>query len=451
MSWTRSLRFRLLLLAVIVLLTVLAVAAFGLNTLFYRHLERRIGQELDTHISQIAGGLRYSGDGRLTLSRMPADPRFQRPFGGLYWQVIDETGHQSLRSRSLWDTELGPPDDRLLPGAIHVHTIEGPQGSTLLLHEQLLLIPDGVNDHAVRVSVAVDRSELQELGSSFSRDTALALAVLGCVLLAGFAFQISAGLRPMSQIRKGVTAIRSGSKLRLDTDVPVEVEPLVSELNALLDSQEAEMKRAHDRAADLAHGLKTPLTALAADIRTLHGIGQTELADNIEHLAERMRNHVERELVASRLRHGPATARLHIAPVVEAIVKTLKRLPKGAEIRIETDLENGLMARIDREDFGEVVGNLGENAVRHCKSQVRITSRTSEGSIVLCVEDDGEGVPPDQLSRITARGRRLDEKGGAAGLGLAIVQDILDEVGGRLELDRSGLGGLLATVFLPRV
>jgi signal transduction histidine kinase len=255
----------------------------------------------------------------------------------------------------------------------------------------------------------------------------------------------------MTQIRKGVADIRSGGKRRLDPDVPTEVNPLVSELNALLDSQEKEMRRAHDRAADLAHGLKTPLTALAADVRALRKIGQAELADNIEQVAERMRSHVERELVAARLRYGPAAASLEIAPAVDAVIHTLRRIPGGDDIFIETDLETGLSARISREDLCEITGNLGENAVRHCKSRVRISSWIDEQTVHLRIEDDGEGVAPDKRAEVTGRGKRLDERGGAAGLGLAIVQDILDQIEGRLELDRSELGGLSATVILPKV
>jgi signal transduction histidine kinase len=93
-----------------------------------------------------------------------------------------------------------------------------------------------------------------------------------------------------------------------------------------------------------------------------------------------------------------------------------------------------------------VLGNLLENAARHAAQRVRI-SFDSEGSIVI--EDDGPGIPPAQWPRVLERGLRLDERGEGAGLGLAIVQDVLNAYGWCLALAKSELGGLKATVVPP--
>lgn len=444
-----SLRFRLLLFSVAVLLTVLVIAGFGLTRLFHGHLERRVGQELDTHIFQIVGSLRFAPDGKLTLSRTPADPRFQRPFGGLYWQIVDQTNGSTLRSRSLWDSELLLPADRLQPGAIHEHVTEGPEKSELLVHERLVLIPFQSADHLLRVSVAVDQRELDELSASFGRETVIALAVLGILLLAGFAFQIYEGLRPMVLIRQGINDIRSGKSTRLSATVPEEVRPLISELNALLESQEVEMVRARDRAADLAHGLKTPLTALAADIRKLRRLGETAIADDIEELADRMRRHMERELVVSRLHHGRLPPPLEINPAIEAVIKTVKRTPAGELLKFKTSFTPNLLARIHPDDLHEIVGNLAENASRYAQSCVFITTTRSDGRICLGVEDDGPGVEAQKMAGISKRGKRLDEQENGTGLGLAIVHDIVDQLGGQLEFAPSPMGGLSVKIWLP--
>jgi hypothetical protein len=108
----RSLRLRLFAFAAIVVAAALLVTGFSLSALFSRHVERRVGQELDTHINQLIGGLRIDAQG-LSLVREPVDPRFQAVFGGLYWQVNDITAKTVLRSRSLWDTYLEVPGDVL--------------------------------------------------------------------------------------------------------------------------------------------------------------------------------------------------------------------------------------------------------------------------------------------------------------------------------------------------
>lgn len=445
----RSLRLRLLVLATGVIVLVLVLAGLGLTSLFYRHIERRIGQELDTHIDQITAALRFSADGSIYLFRLPADPRFQQVYGGLYWQVSDRKSGMVIRSRSLWDTELDLPPDTLKPGRIHIHGGTGPRGRPLLVHEQVAIIRFHGEDHDIRVAVAIDRREITELSALFGRDVATALVILGCVLLAGFAIQIGAGLRPMRAIREGLNDIRSGKASRLSADVPEEIAPLVTEVNELLESQEKEMIRARDRAADLAHGLKTPLTALSADIRKLRRIGQKEIADDLDELAQHMRRHMERELSRARMRHGRSSEQTPVKPAVDAIVRALRKTPAGAGLEMAVRVDPDLAAQIDAESLNEIVGNLGENAANHARSRIAIGGRRVEGFAMLSIEDDGPGVDAALRKVISGRGKRLDETGNGTGLGLAIVNEILNEVGGSLILEQSELGGLSAIVRIP--
>jgi signal transduction histidine kinase len=133
-----------------------------------------------------------------------------------------------------------------------------------------------------------------------------------------------------------------------------------------------------------------------------------------------------------------------VKPLVGSIIATLSRTPEGAQVRFENLVADDLCVPLDRTDLAEVLGNLIENAARHAAGCVRITTDDNRPSLV--VEDDGEGIEPTHLSRVLERGARLDERGGAAGLGLAIVQDVLDAYEWGLELSKSELGGLKATI-----
>jgi signal transduction histidine kinase len=126
------------------------------------------------------------------------------------------------------------------------------------------------------------------------------------------------------------------------------------------------------------------------------------------------------------------------------LIATLSRTPDAARVTFETSLPDDLCAPLDRTDLAEVLGNLLENAARHAAGRVRISGR--EGGPSIVIEDDGEGIEPTQLPRVLERGTRLDEREGGAGLGLAIVQDVLDAYGWKLELAGSALGGLKATI-----
>ncbi len=427
----------------------MVVTGLGLAALFTRHVERRIGQELDTHLRQLIGAVRFNAEGQLSLMREPADPRFARVLGGLYWQVEDRTGGQFLTSRSLWNETLALPADSSLQGGVEISHIAGPRASTLLVHERTIVIAVHGADRLIRIGVAIDGTEIDPLRAGFTRDLVLALGILGTVLLIGFAIQIRAGLRPLHTVRNALGEIRSGAARRLATDVPEEVAPLVEEINALLAAQEQELGRARDRAADLAHGLRTPLTALAADVRRLRGRGEADIARDISEIVQNMGRHVDRELARARTRHGGPAAATPLARAVDDLVRTLERTPDGERVRFENAVPADMKVPVDPQDLHEMLGNLMENAARHARSRVRISATTGRDAHRMSVEDDGPGLQNFEKSTAALRGIKLDTNGPGAGLGLAIVQDIASAYNAELRLGSAELGGLAAEIWIP--
>ncbi|MCB1550092.1 MAG: sensor histidine kinase, partial [Hyphomicrobiaceae bacterium] len=152
----RSIRFRLLAFALAAVLLGLTVSGLGLVALFGRHVERRVGTELDSYLTQLAGNLRIDADNALYIAREPGDPRFSRILGGLYWQVEDEAHGRLLRSRSLWDTALALPKDVPEPGNVHEHRFAGPGGQSLLVHEQRVILEHAGVDRPARLAAAID-------------------------------------------------------------------------------------------------------------------------------------------------------------------------------------------------------------------------------------------------------------------------------------------------------
>lgn len=442
----RSLRLRLVAGGIIAILIALVIAGGGLVVLFERHVSRTLAQDLDVHLKQLLANIDVDPQGRLVLSQTPVDPRFADPLSGLYWQVGDDHG-QLLRSRSLWDSTMELPADRPSPGETHQHEASGPGGQRVLVVERAVTLSADGKPVTVRLAVAEDLARVSEASSAFAKDLSIALVLLGCVLALATWVQVGIGLHPLVALRRGVADIRAGRIRHLPSSVPTEVHPLVEEVNALIDAQEREIERSRGRAADLAHGLKTPLAALAADASRLRERGERDIARDIDAVGEAMGRHVDRELARARIRgraRGGAATSASVKPLVGSILATLSRTPGGSRVRFENLVADDVRIPLDRADLAEVLGNLMENAARHAAGCVRITSDDKRPSLV--VEDDGEGIEPRQLARVLERGARLDERGGAAGLGLAIVQDVLDAYGWGLELSRSELGGLKATI-----
>lgn len=439
MRWG-SLRLRLVAAGAVAILIALGISGAGLAFLFERHLARAMSADLDFHLTQLLGGIDINPDGRLLVTKQPADPRFEEPLSGLYWQVSDDRG-QVLRSRSLWDTALVLPRDEPGPSEVHQHETEGPNHARLLVAERSVVMNDGGARIRVRAAVGLDFSRARVAAAAFTRELSIALTLLGVVLVAATSIQVGLGLRPLVLLRTRISEIRTGRRSQLPTAVPSEVAPLVEEVNALLQAQEKEIARSRSRAADLAHGFKTPLAALVADAARLRELGEIKLAQNIEMVVDNMSRHVDRELALARVRGSrgagrPATA---LAPLLSSLIATLARTPDAAGIRFESSVPDDLWLALDRTDLAEVLGNLLENAVRHARSFVAVSATTAPLSVV--VEDDGEGIPEHQIARALERGGRLDEQAPGTGLGLSIVRDVLEAYGWRLQIGRSSHGG----------
>ncbi len=441
-----SLRLRLFVAGAAAVAAALALAAAGLTYLFENHVERRAAAELELHLEQIVTGLERSAYGPLTLEKPPSDPRFARPLSGLYWQIEAPSGR--LRSRSLWDGALRLPADELSDGAAHRHRIPGPGGGALLVVERLVTLPPRLDAEAVRVAVALDRAELRAASRDFLGDLAPFLGLLALALTGAGWAQVAVGLRPLAAVGARVAAIRSGDAARLGADFPEEVRPLAAEVDALIDARERDVARARARAADLAHGLKTPLQALNGEAARLRAAGDAAAATGIEQIADAMRRHVDRELSRARMATGDRAAAASVAAVVERVLSVLRRTPDGARLAWRVEAAPSLRARVNAADLTEALGALIENAARHARAAVTIAARRDGATVALTIRDDGPGIPPERLAEATARGARLDETRPGDGLGLSIATEIAANAGGALSL-RNADPGLAATLTLP--
>lgn len=445
----RSLRFRLFVAALVSVTAALLIAGMSLVLMFERHVERRIGSELETYLNQITASVGVTNNGRIAFSQDLADPRFTQPLSGLYWQIQDEAPPTLLRSRSLWDNVIELPADELTLGTIHEHLLPGPAGQTLLVHERQFIFQPDTKERRVRIAVAVDKQSLVDARNAFATDMLPYLVVMATVLLTAAWIQVRIGLAPLDAVRRGVMEIRSGARHYLERVYPDEVMPLVDEVNGLLDAQAQAIERARAWTADLAHGLKTPLMVLTADSQRLRKEGNASIADDLDQLAETMRKRVDRELIRARVRSGIQTRRAHadVVDAVNRVVRTLKRTPRGAALGWSIEAPDSANAEILADDLTELLGNILDNAANWATELVAI-SVSANNAVVISIEDDGPGVSKDQLDRLGLRGVRLDEQKQGSGLGLAIARDIAEAYQGGLSFNNRTEGGLAVTVQL---
>jgi signal transduction histidine kinase len=276
--------------------------------------------------------------------------------------------------------------------------------------------------------------------------------VAGLVLMAaGVLLGLRQTLAPFSRLREKLLTVRAGNDRRVEGAYPSEVQPLIDDLNALLEDREKAVKRALATAGDLAHGLKTPLALLAQEADRASVAGNRELAENIAQSVERMSRQVTYHLARARAAASgvASVGRCPVAPCVDALVRTLLKLYAGRALEISSSVAPDLCARVQREDLDEMLGNLLDNACKWANSTIVLEASRIDSMLVVRLDDDGPGLAGALRSRVLERGVRIDEGAPGSGLGLAIVRDLAELYGGSISLDASPLGGLRARISFP--
>lgn len=262
--------------------------------------------------------------------------------------------------------------------------------------------------------------------------------------------QVRSALSGLDRVRRELAALHEGREHRLGGTFPSEVQPLVTDLNRLLDQRDQSVQRASTAAGNLAHGLKTPLAILTVEADRAAADGHTEVAASIHQQVDQMRRQVDYHLARARATSGQASgARSALRESVDGLVRTLTRLHAARDLAIDVQIDPALSVRALRADVDEMLGNLLDNACRWGRSRVVVAAAASAGAIVITVDDDGPGIEPKMWDRVLQRGVRADESGSGSGLGLAIVRDLAELYEGSIVLARSPMGGLRVVLALP--
>jgi signal transduction histidine kinase len=278
----------------------------------------------------------------------------------------------------------------------------------------------------------------------------LVFFLAGIALVAG-ALQVRRGLAGVTQLRARLSGVREGRERRLEGRYVPEVQPLVDDLNALIEQREQAVQRAVAKAGDLAHGLKTPLALLALEAERASAAGHDDVASALREQVGRMRRQIDYHLAHARAAAsgaGPG-ARASVAESAEGLARTLPRLYADRQLSIEVRVNPSHSARVQREDLDEMLGNLLDNACKWARSRVVIESVQAGNTLVITVDDDGPGLAPELRERVLQRGVRADEKASGSGLGLAIVRDLAEVYQGSITLNESPLGGVRAMLTVP--
>lgn len=407
---------------------------------------RNFDEQLGYMLTAMVASAEIGPDGEVFFNRPLGDQRFLEPNSGLYWQISGK-GHEDFPSRSLWDRSLKVAGDHF-DHEPHVYDSNQFEGETLRIMERSIILPGSKTEWWF--TVAISRRDLDAQLAGIRSILLWSFVVLGAGLFLMATLQTYYGLGPLRRVRRVIAAMREGRGNRVSEPLPLEVQPLVEELNALLAHSERQAEEARTHAGNLAHALKTPLTVVmnAATAKA------PDLADTVIREAAVMRRQVDHHLARARAvgRRANGRSRASVWESARAVERAVTRL--HPEVRLDMDGNRDALVAIERQDLDEILGNLIENAAKYGGGSVFVTVDAVPDSEKLCeiwVEDDGAGIPPEERVRMFDRGARLDTGKPGTGLGLAIVRDVAEIYGGTIALEESeDLGGMLARLQLPR-
>jgi signal transduction histidine kinase len=321
----------------------------------------------------------------------------------------------------------------------------GPDGQSLRVIARGISLPPSATDFVFRV--AGNRAEVREETRRFNETPAWSLGALGLGLVAAVLLQVRYGLLPLRRLGRSLAEIRLSRASRLEGRFPREVQPLVQELNALVDHNAAVLARARSQIDDLAHALKTPMSVLVNEAAASRGAP----AATVKRQTARMRRKVDHTLARARAAEAANVlgARTPLAPIVHDLSRTLKRIYTGRPLTIDVACDKNAVFAGERQDLEEMIGNLLDNACKWARSHVRVCFDTVEGRLTVRIENDGSGLAPDSARQMLERGARLDEQVAGSGLGLSIVRDIAALYHGTIAFETSASGGLAVLLSLP--
>ncbi len=450
-----SLAFRLSAAACACILLILPATAVALVSFYRSAVESSFDVRLNYYLQYLIGATSQARDGLvLEAPDTLGEPLFALPASGWYWQIApaDAPSEPLLKSASLVSEALGVPEPVTPDSDEHRGYIAGPEDQFLRVVARDIIFPGNDALRRYTFAVAGDAGEIDDSVWSFTTMLLGAFAALGFALLLATLFQVRYGLGPLADIGARLAAIRSGKAQQLEGELPQEIQPLQQELNSLIRSNQDIIERARTHVGNLAHALKTPLSVITNEARGRDDPFALKVSEQAEIMRQQVTHHLDRARVAARA--GVVGGTTDLCPVIDNMRAALDKIYSQNQLALTADCPANLRFEGEKQDLQEMIGNLMDNACKWARSRVEVSAAPDPKNsryLVICVDDDGPGLPLKAREQAVKRGRRLDESKPGSGLGLSIVADLSNLYSGQFRLEVSPLGGLRAVLTLPTV
>src|SRR5574337_94685 len=434
----------------LVLIGFLGITGFALDRAYTHAALEGLRAQLQSYAYTYLAGIDVSSrsDRVIPPDMLPPNPDFGRPGSGLYAVIVGQGGFhweaQSALGRDLPFDSLLPPGPAKFEGPVDTSA-----GRLYVLSQGIEWMLQDRNSYHLTVYIA-ENDALFHTGLAAYRRTLFGwLAALGLALLVLQQILLRWSFSPLRRVARDIVRIERGGAERLVGPYPREVSVLTRGLNRFIESEREHLSRYRNTLDDLAHSLKTPLAVARSRLESTDA--ETEVRGDLLVQVQHMDQIVAYQLARAKTSgHSTFAAPIPVQAHAEAVVRSLERVYAGKNILCEFDIDDGVQFYGEEGDLLELLDNLLKNAFKWASHRVLLSvkkiapanPRAWRMGLDIRVEDDGPGIPQEQLERVLQRGVRGDERVQGHGLGLAIVEDIVRAYRGSLQVDRSTeLGG----------
>jgi len=420
-------------------------SAYTLNRAFVSSLD---SAESDALLAQIYSLIALSEpDGKaLELPSYLPNPKLETPESGLYARVLNEHGKVIWRSNSLESSsQRFASIETSSPGIATFHAFENANSETFRAISFKTIWEIASNDAVFTFEVFHAQGPKQQEITNYQKSLIFWLLGMAVLLIIIQSLVAKWGLKPLSMLAKEIEEIEAGKQQKIESPYPKEILPVSSSLTKLLQSELEQRGRYKNALSDLAHSLKTPLSAVRAQLG--NSLKDQAIDEQVQRMSMIIDHQLKRASAEVKSIYGPDTK---LAPLIERLCGSLAKVYREKQIDFNISIIAGASAKMHENDLMEVLGNIIENACKYGNQKVSIRYEENPTATIVHIEDDGPGVAENMRNEILVRGARADTSQIGQGIGLSIASDILSSYNGGLKISPSTIGGARFSVMVPK-
>ena len=435
-----SLNRRIILSATLVLVVFITLTAATLERAFVDSSESALRDTLTSQLYALMAVAEVENN-TLIMPSNELDALLGLPSSGIYAYVTGKTGKILWKSSSALGAK--PPQPVSLAGGDKRFDKINVDTDTYYTFAYGVDWADGSRSIALTFNIATDLKSFNKQISLYRKTLWGWLVAMAVLLLFSQALILRWGLSPLRKVGVELNRIETGEQQQIQQHYPQEIERLTNNINVLLQHERDQKTRYRNALGDLAHSLKTPLAVLQSSLNS-------NKRDNtqLEQIA-RMNSIVEYQLQRAATAGSASIGKsINVKSITNRMLDSLNKVYHDKHIRVNVVVNEVVLFKGDEGDLMELLGNLLDNAFKWANQYIEIKADQTNKHLCITVCDDGPGIEQHKVEELLQRGKRADQTTAGHGIGLSIVQNIVEAYHGSLKISKSQLGGTEITVIL---